>query len=96
MKSWFKYAASVIAGATVVGAAYFLPMGTFQAFVVGWLFLIPATFVVYMAFALREYMQERKHSITVSVKPTEAMRALARKEAELEKEKEVLYEELQK
>lgn len=96
MKSWMKYAATMVVGATVMAAAYFLPTGTFQAFVIGWLFLIPATFVVYMLFGLREYLQERRHRIVVAVKPTEAMRALARKEAALEKEKELLYEELQK
>jgi purine-cytosine permease-like protein len=96
MKSWLKYAVTVVVGATVMAAAYFLPMETFQAFVIGWLFLIPATFAVYMLFGLREYLQERKNRIFVSIKPTEAMKALARKEAALEKEKELLYEELQK
>jgi purine-cytosine permease-like protein len=91
-----KYAATMVVGATVMAAAYFLPMETFQAFVIGWLFLIPATFAVYMLLGLREYLKERKHRIAVSVKPTEAMRALARREAELQREKELLYEELRK
>lgn len=96
MKSWMKYAATMVVGATVMAAAYFLPMETFQAFVIGWLFLIPATFAVYMLLGLREYLKERKHRIAVAVKPTEAMRALARREAELQREKELLYEELRK
>jgi len=96
MKTWVKYVATIVVGATVMGAAYLLPMGTFQAFVIGWLFLIPATFAVYMMFSLREYMQDRKNRIVVSVKPTQAMKALARREAALIKEKELLYEELQK
>ncbi len=96
MKSWVKYVATIVVGATVMGAAYFLPMGTFQAFVIGWLLLIPATFAVYMLFSLREYIQERNNRIVVSVKPTEAMKARARREAALKKEKELLYEELQK
>lgn len=96
MKSWVKYVATVVVGATVMGAAYLLPMGTFQAFVVGWLFLIPATFAVYMLFGLKEYMQDRNNRIVVSIKPSEAMKALARREAELKAEKELLYEELQK
>jgi len=96
MKTWVKYVATIVVGATVMGAAYLLPMGTFQAFVIGWLFLIPATFAVYMIFSLREYMQDRKNRIVVSVKPTQAMKALARREAALIKEKELLYEELQK
>ena len=96
MKTWVKYVATIVVGATVMGAAYLLPMGTFQAFVIGWLFLIPATFAVYMLFSLKEYMQDRKNRIVVSVKPTQAMKALARREAALIKEKELLYEELQK
>jgi len=96
MNSWVKYGATVVVGATVMGAAYLLPMGTFQAFVVGWLFLIPATFAVYMLFGLKEYMQDRNNRIVVSIKPTEAMKVLARKEAALKAEKELLYEELQK
>ncbi len=96
MKSWIKYVATGVVGATVLGAAYILPMGTFQAFVIGWLLLIPATFAVYMVFSLREYMLDRKNRIVVSIKPTEAMQALARKEAALKAEKELLYEEMQK
>ncbi len=96
MKSWVKYVATIVVGATVLGAAYILPMGTFQAFVIGWLFLIPATFAVYMLFALREYMEDRKNRIVVSIKPTEAMKALARREAALKAERELLYEEIQK
>jgi len=96
MKNWVKYVATIVVGATVMGAAYLLPMGTFQAFVIGWLFLIPATFAVYMLFSLKEYMQDRKNRIVVSVRPTEAMKALARREAALKAEKELLYNELQK
>ena len=96
MKSWVKYVATAVVGATVMGAAYLLPIGTFQAFVVGWLFLIPATFAVYMLFSLKEYMQDRNNRIVVSIKPTEAMKVLARREAALKAEKELLYEELQK
>lgn len=91
-----KYAATAVVGATVMAAAYYLPIGTFQAFVIGWLFLIPATFAVYMLFGLKEYMADRKNKIIVSIKPTEAMKAIARREAELEKEKSLLIEELQK
>ena len=96
MKSWMKYAATVVVGATVMAAAYYLPIRTFQTFVIGWLFLIPATFAVYMLFGLKEYMADRKNKIIVSIKPTEAMKAIARREAELEKEKSLLFEELQK
>jgi len=96
MKSWVKYTATLVVGATIMAAAYFLPGTTFLTFVIGWLFLIPATFAVYMLLGLKEYMQNRKNRIVVSVKPSEAMRAFARKEAALQKEKEILLEELQK
>ncbi len=96
MKNLMKYAATAVVGATVMAAAYYLPIGTFQAFVIGWLFLIPATFAVYMLFGLKEYMADRKNKIIVSIKPTEAMKSIARREVELEKEKSLLLEELQK
>lgn len=96
MKDWIKYAAAIVVGATIIADAYFLPVETFLAFVIGWLFLIPATFVVYMLVGLRKYMEERKRRIVVSIKPSEAMKTLARREAELKREKERLYEELQK
>ncbi len=96
MKSWVKYAATMVIGATVMGGGYFLPIETFQAFVIGWLFLVPATFAVYMLLGFKEYMEDRKNRIVVSIKPGEALRALARKQAALQKEKEILLEELQK
>lgn len=96
MKDWVKYSTIMVVGATIIGAAYFLPVDTFLAFVIGWLLLIPATFVVYMLIGLKKYMEERKRRIVVSIKPSEAMKALARREAELKREKERLYEEHQK
>ena len=97
MKQWIKYVgAAGVGGAAVLGTAYYFPEQSFTAFVVGWLFLIPAAFAVYMVYGLWKYMMEREHRITVEVKPSEAMKALARKEAELAREKEILYEELHK
>lgn len=95
MKYLIKYGAA-IAGGSVIGAAYFLPSDTFLGFVTGWLFLIPAAFLVYLAYGYREYMKDRKNRITVSIKPTEAMNALTRREAELEREKKILYEDFSK
>ncbi len=95
MKDSIKYvAAAVGGGGAVMGIAYLFPERSFIVFVVGWLFLIPAAFAAYMVYGLWKYMDERKNRITVSVKPSEAMKALARKEAALMKEKEILYEEL--
>lgn len=88
-----KYVATSVVGGTVIGAVYYFPEKSFLAFVTGWLFLISAAFVAYMVYGLREYLKDQKHRIAVEIKPTEAMRALARREAELKREKEMLYEE---
>lgn len=97
MKNWVKNILAIAAGGgAVIGTAYYFPEKSFIAFVVGWLFLIPAAFFAYIVYGLWKYMAERKHRITVMVKPTEAMRALARKDAELTREKEILQRELQK
>lgn len=93
MKHWIKYVAAAIGG-TIAGAVYFLPSEMFLAFVAGWLFLIPAAGIVLLAYGLREYMKDRKNRIMVSIKPNEAMRALARREMELQREKELLLKEL--
>lgn len=93
MKYWIKYVAAAIGG-TIAGAAYFLPSGLFLTFVTGWLFLIPAAGIALLAYGLREYMKDRKNRILVSIKPGEAMRALARREMELQREKELLLKEL--
>ncbi len=94
MDSRLKYILAITAAMGFMMAAYFYPAETFITFTVGWLFFIPAAFVVYMTYSFLEYMKERKHMITVSIKPTEVMRGLARREAELKKEKEMMYEEL--
>jgi hypothetical protein len=96
MKNGFKYiVAASIAGA-VMGVAYYYPAELFIAFAAGWLFGIPAAFVAYMLYGLFVLSKERKHRIEVSIKPTEALRAIARREAELKKEKEILLEEAEK
>jgi hypothetical protein len=77
---WTKYTASLIAS-------------VFLAFVLGWLFLIPAIAVVLLTYGLIVYLKERKHKIVVTIKPTEAMKAIARREADLQNEKEhLMYE----
>ncbi len=97
MDSRIKYIAAAIAAAVFMTAAYYYPAQTFIYFVIGWLFIIPAAFIVYMVYGFMEYVKERKHRIEVTVKPTEAMKAIARREEELRREKErILYEELHK
>lgn len=94
MDTRLKYILAITAAMGFMMTAYFYPAETFITFTVGWLFFIPAAFVVYMTYSFLEYMKERKHRITVSIKPTEAMRVLARREAELKREKEMMYEEI--
>ncbi len=88
-----KYVVTSVVGGTVIGAVYYFPEKSFLTFVTGWLFLISAAFVAYMVYGLREYLKDQKHRIAVEIKPSEAMRAIARREAELKREKEMLYEE---
>lgn len=94
MDTRLKYIVAITAAMGFMMAAYLYPAETFITFTVGWLFFIPAAFVVYMTYSFLEYMKERKHRISVSIKPTEAMKVLARREAELKREKEMMYEEL--
>jgi hypothetical protein len=94
MANWGKYGiAAAIAGISMA-IAYKYPAEFFIAFTVGWIFLIPAAFVGYMAYGLWKYRTDQKNRIMVQVKPTEAMKAVARREAALAKEKEILYEEM--
>ena len=83
MKKWMRY-----------GVASFIAW-VFVAFVVNMVFLIPLAVIAFLIFGLVVYMRERKHVITVSVKPSEALKAIARREEELKREKErLMYEEL--
>lgn len=94
MANWKKYAtATTIAGAGMAGA-YYYPAEFFIVFTAGWLFFIPAAFVGYMAYGLWKYRMDQKNRIVIQVRPTEAMKAVARREAALAKEKEILYEEI--
>jgi preprotein translocase subunit SecY len=82
MPRWTNYTASLIA---VI----------FLAFLLGWLFLIPVVAAVLLVYGLVVYMRDRKNRITVTIKQTEAMKAIARREEELKRDKErVLYEEI--
>ncbi len=96
MTKQIKYVAAAMAGGIAMLGVYVLPAESYLAFVTGWLVIIPVAVAVFLAFGLREYRNDRKNRITVSVKASEALKALARKEAELRKEKELLYEELRR
>jgi hypothetical protein len=94
--NYFKQFAIFVAGGSIAGAAYFVPEKSFQAFLAGWLFLVPAAVVIFLGYGLTKYMKERKNRIMVSIKPTVALQAIARREAELHREKQLLIEELRK
>jgi uncharacterized membrane protein YjjP (DUF1212 family) len=80
MPRWARYMTSLLAG-------------VFLAFALGWLFFIPAAVAILLVYGLVVYLKDRKNRITVTIKPTAAMRAITRKEEELKREKERLYEE---
>ncbi len=94
--NYFKQFAIFVAGGSLAGAAYFVPQESFLAFITGWLFLLPAAVVIFLGYGLTKYMKGRKNRITVSIKPNEALKAIARREAELQGEKQLLLEELRK
>jgi hypothetical protein len=92
-----KYIVSAVAAAGYVASAFYYPAETFIVSTVGWLFAIPAAFVVYMGYGYIRYMKERKNRIVVQTVPNEAMRSIARREAQLNREKEsLMYEEYRK
>ena len=97
MNNITKYIVAAFTAAIFMGSAYIFPAETFLVFTVGWLFFIPAAFIVYMVWGFMTYMKERKNKIIVAVTPSEAMRAIARREAELHRAKErLLYTEYEK
>ncbi|NJD53899.1 MAG: hypothetical protein FIB07_13650 [Candidatus Methanoperedens sp.] len=65
----------------------------FMSFVTGWVFLIPIATAVFLCYGYIVYSKEQKHRISVNYKPSEAMQAIARREMEINKEKERLMHE---
>lgn len=65
MKNWTKYVAAAVVGGAVIGAAYHFPAESFIAFLVVWLFLIPAAFVVYIVYGFWVYMNDWRNSIRI-------------------------------
>ena len=90
MDNRIKYIAAIAIAGGAIASAYYYPAETFLAFTAGWLFIIPAAFVAYLVYGYVLYVNEKKHRIEVTVKPSEAMKALARREIELNREKEKL------
>ena len=92
MNNWKRYVTAGI----VMGTVYFLPSESFIAFLTGWVILLPIAAAVFLAAGLRGYIKDSKNRITVSVRANDAMNAIARREAELKREKELLYEQFGK
>ena len=73
--------------ASIIGLA-------FMGFLAGWVFLIPTAAAAFLFYGYIAYNRDQKHRITVNYKPNEAMKAIARREMELNKEKErIMYEQ---
>lgn len=94
MTNWGKYGIAAVIAGTGMAGAYYYPAEFFIVFTAGWLFFIPAAFLGFMANGLLKYRIDQKNRIIVQVKPTEAMKAVARREAAIQKEKEILYEQI--
>jgi hypothetical protein len=88
-----KYTISIAAAAGFMASAYYYPAETFIVSTVGWLFAVPAIFAIYMGHGYIKYAKERKNRIIVQTIPNEAMRSFARREAQLNREKEILLYE---
>ena len=83
----FRNKKSVPGFASIIGVA-------FMGFVAGWVFLIPIATAGFLLYGYIAYNKDQKHRITVNYKPNEAMKAIARREMELNKEKErIMYEQ---
>ncbi len=89
MKEIFKNRKLRLGFVSLIGLA-------FMGFVVGWVFLIPIATVAFLLYGYVVYTREQKHRINLNYKPTEAMKAIARREMELKKEKErLIYDQHQ-
>ncbi len=66
----------------------------FMGFVTGWVFLIPIATAGFLLYGYIVYSRDQKYRINVNYKPSDAMKAIARREMELAKEKErLMYEQ---
>ena len=75
------------------GFASFIGLA-FLGFVTGWVFLIPIATASFLVYGYVAYTRDQKHRISLNYKPTEAMKAIARREIELKNEKRILYEQM--
>lgn len=76
------------------GFASFIGLA-FIGFVAGWVFLIPIATAAFLLYGYVAFNQEQKHRIILNYRPNEALKAIARREIELNREKErIIYEQL--
>lgn len=89
-----KYIIAPAVGAVLFSAPYYFPKESLEVLFVVWFMLIPVVFIAFLVYGLILYIRSMKHSIVVSIKPAEAIRALARRNDELRRVKHSLYEEV--
>lgn len=89
-----KYIIAASVGAALIGAPYYFPKESLEVLFSVWFMLIPAAFIVFLVYGIIVYLRGMKHMITVSIKPSEAVRTLAGREAGIRSVKRSLYEEL--
>ncbi len=94
MKDRFKYIVAAIAAGIFMGATYEFPAEVFITFTVGWLFIIPAAVVIYMVRGYIAQRNETKHQIVVTLAPTAAMKDIVRREADIRRDKELIFEKM--
>lgn len=89
-----KYIIAAAVGAALIGAPYYFPKESLEVLFSVWFMLIPVAFIVFLVYGIIVYLRGMKHRITVSIKPAEAIRAFAGREAGIRSVKRSLYEEL--
>ncbi len=75
------------------GFASFIGLA-FLGFVAGWVFLIPIATGAFLVYGYVVYTRDQKHRISLNYKPNDAMKAIARREMELNNEKRIIYEQM--
>jgi hypothetical protein len=91
-----KYILSMLVAAAFMTLAYYYPAEMVIGFFVGWLFAVPIAVVAFVTYGIISYNKDAKNRIVVAVKPDYRMTLLAKKEVELQIEKELLIKEFKR
>ncbi len=94
-----KYAKATIAAAALAPFGMIYTQETFITLLLGWIVLIPIVACGYLIYGLVEYRKDMKNRIIISVKSNsikDRYTDIILKEAEIRREKEILYKELRK